>query len=336
MDTTALANGMHTIAWTVTDNQGSTEGIGSRYFRVSNGVGALTAAIEGEAQAAGAEARVRRIGRSQPRARTSGLGSGGALAHFQSRQLGPRHRAQRRGQPDRAASRMHRAAPSPDTCGWARRWRRCRSARSSTRTPASSRGSPASALSEATISCSRAGTGLGALARQDVRVVLQAKGSGFVGPQVVIDTPTSQADVGQPFVLAGWAADLNAVGGNRHRARCMRGPIRCREARPYSSAPPPTAAHGPTSPASTATSSAIPATASSCRASRPATTTWPVFAWSMETGADVRRYRQRRCTGDGDARSARLRLTDSTERHRHVATIFTLSNALLTLLWANT
>ncbi len=30
---------------------------------------------------------------------------------------------------------------------------------------------------------------------------------------MVIDTPTSQADVGQPFVLAGWAADLRAVEG---------------------------------------------------------------------------------------------------------------------------
>ena len=118
MDTTALVNGMHTIAWTVTDNQGSTEGIGSRYFRVSNGVGALTAAIEGEAQAAGAEARVRRIGRSQPRARTPGLGSGSAMAHFQSRQLGPRHRAQRRGQPDRAASRCTERPRRRIPAGW--------------------------------------------------------------------------------------------------------------------------------------------------------------------------------------------------------------------------
>ena len=51
------------------------------------------------------------------------------------------------------------------------------------------------------------------LARQDARVVLRAKGSGFVGPQVVIDTPVYQADVAQPFTLAGWAADLNAGDG---------------------------------------------------------------------------------------------------------------------------
>ena len=38
LDTTALANGSHTIAWVVTDNQGAADGIGSRFFTVSNGL----------------------------------------------------------------------------------------------------------------------------------------------------------------------------------------------------------------------------------------------------------------------------------------------------------
>ena len=46
--------------------------------------------------------------------------------------------------------------------------------------------------------------------RQEVRVILRAKGS---GPQVVIDTPSALQSVGQPFVLAGWAADLDAAEG---------------------------------------------------------------------------------------------------------------------------
>jgi hypothetical protein len=50
-------------------------------------------------------------------------------------------------------------------------------------------------------------------AARDVRVVLQPKGSGAVGPQVVIDRPRMQQDVGQPFELAGWAADLGASQG---------------------------------------------------------------------------------------------------------------------------
>jgi len=36
-DTRTLANGVHTIAWSVTDNAGNSEGIGSRYFTVLNG-----------------------------------------------------------------------------------------------------------------------------------------------------------------------------------------------------------------------------------------------------------------------------------------------------------
>ena len=39
LDTTKLANGLHTIAWAVTDNQGRGDGIGSRFFTVQNGSG---------------------------------------------------------------------------------------------------------------------------------------------------------------------------------------------------------------------------------------------------------------------------------------------------------
>ena len=40
IDTTTLTNGLHTISWTVVDNRGAIEGIGSRFFTVSNGAGA--------------------------------------------------------------------------------------------------------------------------------------------------------------------------------------------------------------------------------------------------------------------------------------------------------
>jgi hypothetical protein len=36
IDTTLLANGIHTISWVVSDDAGATEGIGSRYFHVNN------------------------------------------------------------------------------------------------------------------------------------------------------------------------------------------------------------------------------------------------------------------------------------------------------------
>jgi hypothetical protein len=46
-DTTAYANGVHTIAWSVTDNAGNTEGVGSRYFSIQNtgGVSSSSAAL---------------------------------------------------------------------------------------------------------------------------------------------------------------------------------------------------------------------------------------------------------------------------------------------------
>jgi hypothetical protein len=50
-------------------------------------------------------------------------------------------------------------------------------------------------------------------ATREVRVVLQPKRSGTVGPEVVIDTPRMQQDVGQPFDLGGWAVDLDAIHG---------------------------------------------------------------------------------------------------------------------------
>ena len=53
-----------------------------------------------------------------------------------------------------------------------------------------------------------------AVGRREVRIILAPKGSGHVGVQVEIDTPRSQQDVGQPFLLAGWAADLDAPAGS--------------------------------------------------------------------------------------------------------------------------
>ena len=52
--------------------------------------------------------------------------------------------------------------------------------------------------------------GARATARREVRLILQPKGSGHVGAQVVIDTPRPRQDVAQPFALGGVGADLDA------------------------------------------------------------------------------------------------------------------------------
>jgi hypothetical protein len=51
-----------------------------------------------------------------------------------------------------------------------------------------------------------------AVSRQDVRVVLNPRGSNRVGPQVMIDLPSKDArDVdARSFIVAGWAADLDS------------------------------------------------------------------------------------------------------------------------------
>ena len=52
IDTTAFADGVHTIAWVATDSTGQADGIGSRFFRVANGgAGALAAATRASARA---------------------------------------------------------------------------------------------------------------------------------------------------------------------------------------------------------------------------------------------------------------------------------------------
>jgi hypothetical protein len=50
-----------------------------------------------------------------------------------------------------------------------------------------------------------------AVARQDVRITLNAKGSNRVGPQTIIDAPSPGDAVRSTFFLGGWAADLDAA-----------------------------------------------------------------------------------------------------------------------------
>jgi hypothetical protein len=208
IDTTALANGMHTIAWTVSDNLGAAEGIGSRYFRVSNGVGSVTSAGELNAVASASVESVRpmailgRVGWD----RTASLRR---LARSSSGRLMVR---------SEEVSRLElQFEAEPGTLeGY------LRVGESLTPLPVGSRLDAAAGVFTWHPGVGFVGSydlvfvrrdGATVLSRQDVRVALRAKGSGFVGPQVVIDTPASQADVAQPFVLGGWAADLNAVDG---------------------------------------------------------------------------------------------------------------------------
>lgn len=59
IDTTALSNGVHTIAWVVRDAAGNASGIGSRYFTVQNAAGAAAAAVMQSASSASSNLEAR-------------------------------------------------------------------------------------------------------------------------------------------------------------------------------------------------------------------------------------------------------------------------------------
>ena len=73
IDTTALAEGHHTVSWTVTDSLGSTSGLGSRYFTVANAAGRAAAGGAGECRE-----RFRRL--EYTRGSGAGCGRGGCDA----------------------------------------------------------------------------------------------------------------------------------------------------------------------------------------------------------------------------------------------------------------
>lgn len=204
LDTTLLSNGLHTISWVVTDNLGATEGIGSRFFSVSNGVAAATAAataspdldalpqettpipgrrgwdLEAPFGLFGAGARGVTVVRSEEVSRVElRLGDGDHSAYLRT----PSGFA-----PLPTGSRLDRAtstftwAPGPGFVG---------------------------AYDFVFV---RHANGAGA-SRRDVRIILQPKSRGAVGPQVAIDAPRAGAHVGQPFMLGGWAVDLDAAAG---------------------------------------------------------------------------------------------------------------------------
>jgi hypothetical protein len=230
-NTATLANGVHTIAWVVTDNAGGAAGVGSRYFSVLNSSG-LFAGVSASDETSGAEAQSLVIP-----ARTAAVGQTAvelsAAAAQASVDASPI--AVRRGfSPDTLFRHVRPGASGFVTVQSEEMDRielqlseagneRC-SGYSTTGgvdapLPVGSNLDPVTCVftwnpgvgflgSYDFVFLRRAESGT--TVRQDVRVALNPKRSGLVGPQVMIDTPGSQQVVGRPFVIAGWAVDLDA------------------------------------------------------------------------------------------------------------------------------
>jgi hypothetical protein len=213
IDTRTLANGLHTISWVVSDDQGVSEGIGSRFFMVSNNASALTTAAT--AAASGSESAETAVAIA-PVAETPILGRRGwnPAAAWRSYGVNTAGRTIVRGE---EVDRIELQLPTDEGTRYT----------GSLRTNEGLAPLPAGSTLRGAVFTWAPGPGFvgtydlvfvrwlgtSAVSRQEVRVVLQPKTTGLVGPQVVIDLPRMQQDVGQPFVLAGWAADPSSPAG---------------------------------------------------------------------------------------------------------------------------
>jgi hypothetical protein len=206
-DTTTLANGLHTISWVVSDNQGATEGLGSRFFTVSNGVGAVTAAATSarsrdDVEALSLETTPVAGRRGWDLEAPFGLFGAGATGVTVIR--------------SEEVSRVELQLGDGTYSGYLR-------------TPAGLTSLPVGSRLDTATNTFTWAPGVGfvgrydfvfvrslnrsAVSRRDVRIILHPKGRGAVGPQVVIDAPRSHAQVQQPFMVGGWAVDLDAAEG---------------------------------------------------------------------------------------------------------------------------
>jgi len=217
LDTTTLANGLHTISWLVTDNQGAATGVGSRYFTVSNGSGLVLSPLSAFARSASADRRSLGGGWSVEKItgrrgfdldapdREYTADADGRIT-IQSEEL------------DRIELQLGGVEGSREGVEGARRRVEgtlagyLRVAGGLAPLPIGSHLDPATGTFTWQPGVAFVGTydlvfarleGSAPVARRDVRVVLNPKGSNRVGPQTVIDIADGR-------IVAGWAVDLDS------------------------------------------------------------------------------------------------------------------------------
>ena len=192
-DSRLLSNGLHTIAWAVTDNAQGAAGVGSRYFTVANGSAVTTTSVASTLQAWSTEAPAllgrRGFDLNAPFHPYTPNANG--FVTVQSEEL-DRIELQT-GATTAALLTAEGQRPLPIGAGidadglftW----------------------QPVAGFVGAYDFIFS-----GARAERYVQIVLNPKGSGRVGPQIVIDTPSGASrllSANLPFTVAGWATDLD-------------------------------------------------------------------------------------------------------------------------------
>ncbi len=209
IDTTLLTNGLHTIVWNATDGLGRTGGLGSRFFRVANSGASLTHADARLTAVSAAE-----IAKLPPAATPIAVKRGwDDMAPWRSFVTTTGRPVVRGEELDRFEFEFGGSAGDA-YAGFLRVGSKFAPL------PVGSRldgrrfiWAPGLGFIGAYDLVFVRLTGNVPVSRQDVQVVLHAKGSGHTGPQVVIDLPTAQQEIDGSFVVAGWGLDLGAVQG---------------------------------------------------------------------------------------------------------------------------
>jgi hypothetical protein len=212
IDTTSLSNGLHTIVWTATDSAGAISGLGSRFFRVSNGgSSALTSALQSHSSLDLSNVSVE----SAPLVARRGWDPGTAWRNYP---VGLSGRSVLRGEEiDRFEIALGDDTSDSTYAGYQRVGERLDPLPVGSRLDSATgefSWSPGVGFIGSYDLVFVKSAGNHPVARREVRIILQPKASSRVGTQVVIDTPRSQQDLAQPFALGGWAADLDAAVGN--------------------------------------------------------------------------------------------------------------------------
>ncbi len=237
-DTTTLTNGVHTIAWVVTANNGQADGVGSRYFTVANGVSPVTGAVaSGLTRQSDEPATDAGLKREATRARDQ----------INAAPLDRTPFGGRRGYDIEAPLRAYSVSSGRATV-LGEELDRIELRLGGPDTPDLTVGPggdhyaghlrvgddlwplPIGSRLDADTGGFTWQPGVGfvhaydlvfarwrdghPVARREVRIVLNPKGSNRVGSQVVIDTPrvpgSDEGGLRQPFAIAGWAIDLDS------------------------------------------------------------------------------------------------------------------------------